>query len=392
MVVEYRRSEDSSVSVVSRSKDLASRIRRGARQLFVEREFQRYRGSRPPGVELFSDDRTEYVTLPAQLPDCDVVNLHWITGFVDYASFFAAIPAGRPSVWTLHDMNAFTGGCHYNIGCERFRESCGACPQLGSSDPSDLSSRIWNRKKAALSRVNGGRLSVVAPSRWLAAEAARSSILAGFPIQVIPYGLDVSATFVPRDKEPIRDALGIPRNARVVLFVAERTDSPRKGMTLLLDALRRASAAVPDLFLLSLGSRKPEASIPVPWLHLGALDNDRFLAMVYSAADIFAICSMQDNLPNTVLEAMACGLPVIGTDVGGIPDMVRTGVNGYTAPVSDTTAFAEAVIRVLGDPGLSAQMGDSSRKIAVDEYPLELQARRYADLYRQLSDGEASAG
>jgi glycosyltransferase involved in cell wall biosynthesis len=163
-------------------------------------------------------------------------------------------------------------------------------------------------------------------------------------------------------------------------------------MTLLLDALRRASAAVPDLFLLSLGSRKPEASIPVPWLHLGALDNDRFLAMVYSAADIFAICSMQDNLPNTVLEAMACGLPVIGTDVGGIPDMVRTGVNGYTAPVSDTTAFAEAVIRVLGDPGLSAQMGDSSRKIAVDEYPLELQARRYADLYRQLSDGEASAG
>jgi glycosyltransferase involved in cell wall biosynthesis len=290
----------------------------------------------------------------------------------------------KPMVWTLHDMNPFTGGCHYNCGCERYLEACGSCPQLGSTDRQDLSSQVWNRKRMVLSHVNAAGLNIVAPSRWLAREAARSPIFGRFPVHVIPYGLDVQNTFVPRNREPIRDILGIPRNARVVLFVAETTDSPRKGMTLLLDALNAVAPAVSDLFLLSLGKSKPRATLSVPWLHLGLLDNERFLAMVYNAADVFAICSVQDNLPNTVLEAIACGLPVIGTHVGGIPDMVRMGVNGFTVTASDTEAFAGALARILSDPGLSARMGTASRQIAVEEYPLELQARRYVDLYHRL--------
>jgi glycosyltransferase involved in cell wall biosynthesis len=218
----------------------------------------------------------------------------------------------------------------------------------------------------------------------LACEAKRSALFSRFPIAVIPYGLDVNDCFVPRDQEPIRDLLGIPRNARVVLFLAETTNNPRKGFDLLIDAIGRSANAVSDLFLVSLGSSKPSIDIPRPWLHLGSLDNDRFLSMVYSAADLYVICSVQDNLPNTVLEAMACGVPVVGTDVGGIPDMVRTGINGLTVPGGDAQALAHAICELLNDRNLSRKMGAIGRQIAVDEYSLELQATRYAELYRTL--------
>jgi glycosyltransferase involved in cell wall biosynthesis len=145
----------------------------------------------------------------------------------------------------------------------------------------------------------------------------------------------------------------------------------------------RCARTVPDLFLLSIGNNEPSLSVPVHRLHLSHIDNDRFLSMVYSAADLYVICSVQDNLPNTVLEAMACGLPVVGFDTGGIPDMVRTGVNGVTVPVAEPEALAAAITRVLNDPPLCAEMGSASRSIAVREHSLELQARRYAELYEE---------
>lgn len=226
---------------------------------------------------------------------------------------------------------------------------------------------------------------IVAPSRWLASEAGRSPLLSRFPVSVIPYGLDVDETFVPREQAPIRDVLGIPRAARVVLFVAETTNSRRKGFTLLTEALHRCVAKVPNLFLLSVGSNAPRIDIPVPWLHLGSVDNDRLISLVYNAADVFAICSVQDNLPNTVLEALACGVPVVGTEVGGIPDMVRAGVTGFTVPLGDADALASVIGRVLNDPARGKEMSAACRRIAVEEYALDVQARRYAELYRELA-------
>jgi glycosyltransferase involved in cell wall biosynthesis len=385
MLVVSQSSDDPAVISISRPMDLASRLRRGIRQYHIAQDFRRYKQSRPAGCDLFSDDRTEFgQALFGQLPHCDVINLHWVSGFLDYESFFRQVPRTTPIVWTLHDMNPFTGGCHYNLGCDRYLEGCGTCPQLGSSDEHDLSSAIWKRKRAVFSQLDPSRLKIVAPSRWLACEAKRSALFSRFPIAVIPYGLDVNDCFVPRDQEPIRDLLGIPRNARVVLFLAETTNNPRKGFDLLIDAIGRSANAVSDLFLVSLGSSKPSIDIPLPWLHLGSLDNDRFLSMVYSAADLFVICSVQDNLPNTVLEAMACGVPVVGTDVGGIPDMVRTGINGLTVPGGDAQALAHAICEILNDRNLSRKMGAAGRQIAVDEYSLELQATRYAELYRTL--------
>jgi glycosyltransferase involved in cell wall biosynthesis len=383
MVVASRSGDDPNVIAVDRPMDLMSRVRRGLRQYRIAQDFRHYGNSRPSGYDLFSDDRNAYAsTLPRQIPSCDIINLHWVSGLLAYGPFFARMPQSKPIVWTLHDMNPFTGGCHYDLGCGRYVDRCGACPQLGSSDEGDLSYQIWLRKQRAFSRVSPSRLRIVTPSRWLAEEVKRSSILGRFPVTIIPYGLNVD-DFAPKNRAAARELLGVPQDAKVVLFLAELTNSRRKGFALLAEALTRCAGMVPKLSLVSLGHDKPLMQVQIPWLHLGSLGNDRFLSMVYSLADLFVICSLQDNLPNTVLEAMACGVPVVGVGVGGIPDMIRNGVNGLTVP-SDPVALCTAISDLLNGTEKRMAMSAMCRRIAVEEYSLELQAQRYCEVYKSL--------
>jgi glycosyltransferase involved in cell wall biosynthesis len=384
MFVAARTSDDPSVSAFAKPMDLANLVHRGVRQLRIGREFDRYKVSRPAGYELFSDDRNPFAgTLLDQLPAADVVNLHWVPGFVDYRSFLAHVARSTPIVWTLHDMNPFTGGCHYNLGCANYLQRCGHCPQLGSTDENDLAARVWRRKQRVFGRIDSSRLRIVTPSKWLADEARRSPILNRFPTCVIPYGLNLEE-FSPRCRGNVRELLGISREARVLLFVAEEVGSKRKGFASLLEALTLCAGLIPNLLLLSIGQNRPELPAGIPGLHVASVNNDRFLSMVYSAADLFAICSIQDNLPNTVLEAMACGIPVAGFAVGGVPDMVRTGVNGAVVPAGDVRGLAGAICDLLNNGARCAEMGANARNIALQEYSLELQAQRYANLYAGL--------
>jgi glycosyltransferase involved in cell wall biosynthesis len=199
---------------------------------------------------------------------------------------------------------------------------------------------------------------------------------------VIPYGLNLG-DFAPRPQPNARELLGLSPDARVVLFVAADVSNQRKGFDQLTRALAQC-AAIPNLTLLSIGESKPQIGIVTPWVHVGAVNNDRFLAMVYSAADVFVICSTQDNLPNTVLEALACGVPVVGHRVGGIPDMVRDGINGVTVLPGDASALGVAIGSLLMAGDKRSAMAANARRIAVQEYALELQATRYAALYSEL--------
>ena len=189
-------------------RGLVTRLRGRVRREVIARGFSRYQASRPEGYELFSDDRTPFrEAVVEQVPSCDVVNLHWVAGLLDITSFFPQMTQTTPVVWTLHDMNAFTGGCHYDDGCGRFRGTCGACPQLGSTVERDLSRAIWERKHKAFTHVRPGALRIVTPSRWLAEEATRSTLFAGLQTDVIPYGIDVEQ-FSPRDRACARDEIG----------------------------------------------------------------------------------------------------------------------------------------------------------------------------------------
>lgn len=381
MLVSTKASHDPYVVTVDLPADLLSRVRRRLRRKRIERDFARYRPSRPAGLEAFSDDRTPgEAALVRLLPECDVINLHWVAGLLDHPSFFSSVPRVRPIVWTLHDMNALTGGCHYDLGCRRHATQCGACPQLGSPDPGDLASQVWQRKSEALSGVPPRALHIVAPSRWLARTAKQSALLARFPVTVIPYGIDLEV-FAPRDRRAAREVLGIPQAARVVLFLADVLSNGRKGFDLLMRALQGCVHKVDHLALMSLGHNPPPNELPVPWFHFGFLADDRLLSLMYSAADVFVIPSRQDNLPNTVLEALACGLPCIGFDVGGISDMVRAGVTGLLAPSNDVDGLERATVELLGDEARRRTMARTCRAVCLAEYALDRQAQRYAELY-----------
>jgi glycosyltransferase involved in cell wall biosynthesis len=291
-------------------------------------------------------------------------------------------PEGVPVFWTLHDMNAFTGGCHYDAGCGRYEQSCGTCPQLDSGRPDDVSHRIWLRKKRAFAQIALDQLHFISPSHWLADTLKRSSLLANRPVTVIPYGVDID-DFAPRDRRLARNVLGIPPDAAAILFVADSVENRRKGFARLAEVLADLRD-VPNLWAISVGRNKPVANFSAEHLHLGYVDNDRLLSLIYSAADAFAIPSLQDNLPNTVLESMACGTPVVGFDVGGIPDMVRPGVTGFLAPMGDVTAFRVALSTLLQDSVLRAELAANCRRLAKEEYALDIQASHYLRLYKSV--------
>ena len=343
----------------------------------------RYRFRAPAGVSFFSDDRAKYGEDPwRHLPESDLAHLHWVSRFVDYGTFFELIPKRIPIVWTLHGMDAFTGGCHYDQGCNRFAQGCGRCPQLGSKSSTDLTQRVWQRKWDSFQKLRPEGLHIVTPSRWLGEQAGQSSLLSGFPRSVIPYGLDTEI-FAPRDRRVSRGMLGIPLESRVLLFLAQSVRDHRKGfhhLTHALEALESRS----EMFLLSLGSGAPPRLAGFAGIHMEHMGNDWLLSHVYSAADILVVPSLQDNLPNTVLESVSCGTPVVGFAVGGIPDVVRPGLTGLLAAPGDTDDLRRAIIGLLKNEEGRKEMAIHCRKIATQEYALEIQARRYLDLYQEV--------
>ena len=384
MLVRHRSSRDPNVREFVPLMDLLSRWERWSRRRSIARNAQPYALSRPSGFELFSEDQTPYKrSILGQVPACDVINLHWVATYLDYEQFFDMAIQRAAVVWTLHDMNAVTGGCHYDMGCGRFAQRCGACPQLGSQDPHDLAGQVWDRKRSIFDRLDPRKFCIVTPSRWLGQIVKQSPIFGRFRVETIPYGLDLH-DFAPRDQAAARDVLGIPVDAKVVLFLAEMVDNRRKGFALLVEALRQCAGSIDRLWLLSVGNNAPKLEGGIEGSHLNYLGNDRFLSLVYSAADVFVIPSLQDNLPNTVLEAMACGVPVVGFDVGGVCDMVRHGVTGQLVRAGDVEGLRFAIVDLLRDTGRRRAMGARSRVIASEEYSLALQARRYRALYENI--------
>jgi glycosyltransferase involved in cell wall biosynthesis len=226
---------------------------------------------------------------------------------------------------------------------------------------------------------------VVTPSRWLQEERKRSSLFSRFPGSVIPNGVDTDV-FAPRDRQAARDVFGVPLDARVALFLADGVHLPRKGFRILAEALSKIGPGQ-KLFLLSLGKGTPPVSDTFPRLHLAPVHNDRILSYAYSAADVFIAPSLEDNLPNTILESFACGTPVIASDVGGIPEAVRPGITGLLVKPGDPASLASAILDLLSNDQKRLEMSLACRKLAVEEYSLHLQAQRYSSLYHQMLSG-----
>jgi glycosyltransferase involved in cell wall biosynthesis len=230
---------------------------------------------------------------------------------------------------------------------------------------------------------------IAAPSAWMARQALRSSLFKGFEIFRIPYGIDTDI-FMPRNKTVARETLGIPQHLKVIMFVADWMDNHRKGLDLLAEAIKELSLRR-DLGVISMGRSASTPKLPGQHFPVGYLSNERLLSLVYSAADLLVCPTREDNLPNVILEAMSCGLPVVGFDVGGLPDMIRQGENGFLAPREDVRELCNAIAAILDEDMTRSRMSQSAREIASREYAIDVQAQRYFQLYEKLlnKSGEA---
>lgn len=339
---------------------------------------------RPAGAEHFS--------FPAQgfslrdvpgLADFDVLNLHWVAGMCDPALEPEAF-AGRPLVWTLHDMNPFTGGCHYADGCRGFEKHCGSCPQLGSRDENDISRQTWKSRMTAYRKLN---LHIVAPSVWLAEEARKSSLFSRFPVHVIPYAQPLSV-YQPLNRDDLRAGLGMDKEELVLLFAAQSLGNRRKGGAFLLEMLQfLARTELKDrttVLLLGGDPPRPFLETGVKAEATGHIDSDQHMAALYNAANAVLVPSLEDNQPNVVCEALGCGTPVVAFAAGGIPEMISHGETGFLAPTGDAKGLLEGVRWAAGAKENPA-IRRLCRAFALKQWHPDLCAKSYMDLYQSLA-------
>ncbi|MFC3725781.1 glycosyltransferase [Neoaquamicrobium sediminum] len=335
---------------------------------------------RPKGAETFElQPIIPQRAARLSIPPCDIVNLHWVSIFLSSETIAWVANARAPVVWTLHDMVAFTGGCHYDSGCGRFEQACGECPQLFRHGPNDLSHRVFERKRRSYSSIPAELLTIVAPSNWMAEQCAKSALLGDRRIEVIPNSVDLQ-TFSPQAKDGARRELGLPMNRPILLLVSANLSNGRKGGQFVAQILERVSARLPGALLVTVGS----GNLPSAVEHqsLGAIGDDKKMAAAYAAADVTILPSLQDNLPNTMLESMACGTPVVGFDTGGVTDFVLPGQTGALAPAGDASAFGEAALKLLQSDNTG--MAQNARRLIERECAFDVQARRYKSLFGEL--------
>lgn len=385
MIVADRSTDDPTVSGLKRGG-----LSRARFYEWLEAHYGRQLAAHPH--VLFSPARFTQFDAAAH-PDvlaADAVGLYWING--GFVSPEALARIGKPLLWRLSDIWPFSGGCHYPGACERYTSYCGECPQLKHASKHDVSRRLWQRKFDAWRDLD---LTVAAPSNWIAHLARQSKLFSERRIEVVPTGVDL-AVYRPQHSVVLRERLNIPQDSLVIAFGAlDPGGDKRKGYSELSGALHRiaASQLAPRVLALIFGQQRlPNERLPIAARFLGHIDQDQALADIYSAADIVAVPSLEDNLPNVALEAIACGTPVCGFDVGGMSDIVRNGWNGFLAPLRDSYALADGMIAILGDASLRRQMSERARMHAEKRFSLDAQAHTYAKLYAELVTMKRASG
>ena len=318
----------------------------------------------------------------------DIINLHWVSQFQSPVTLKHLFSLGKPVVWTLHDQWAFTGGCHYSGGCKGYGTDCSRCPQL-AEDPFSLPERILRDKETLF---QNGNITIVTPSQWMGRCARESVLFRSSRVEMIPNSLETDL-YSPLPKGEAKKRLGIPEDAVTFLFGAIDGSEKRKGFAELSKAICFCREKGPfqallekdRLRLLCFGNPSSQLEkVGIPVVSLGRLGSDDQIRELYSAADIFLLPSLEDNLPNTVLESMSCGTPVVAFDVGGVSDMVSDGVNGFLIRAFDTQKMAEAIVTLLWDAERRVSMGEACRRRAVKDYALDIQAGNYFNLYEDL--------
>ena len=317
--------------------------------------------------------------------EADIIHLHWINaGFLSLKSLKELLDLGKPVVWTFHDMWPFTGGCHYSLECREYTRECGQCPYLKKPGDRDLSHRIWKKKEKLF---RDARVTVITPSIWLGDCVRESSMLSHWQYTSIHNPVD-HEQFKPVDRETACRNLELDPSKNYILFGAANVKNMLKGFTYFREAVeilaeKYVHANGTEILLFGKSARDVVQTIPLPVREFAFVRSERTMIDLYSASHLFVIPSLQDNLPNTILESMFCGTPVIGFRTGGIPEMIIHRENGYLADLRSSGDLAEGIAW-----GLAAEpyerLSARTRETAIERFSMESSLQRHLEVYRNM--------
>ena len=323
------------------------------------------------------------ITKLREFQEADVIHLHWINqGMLSLNGIRKVVQSGKPVVWTMHDIWPATAICHLTLGCHYFVNRCANCKYLpGGGGSNDLASRIWQKKQQM--QVDGN-IYYVACSRWLESEAKSSALLKGQKITSIPNPIDTHL-YKKGNKLEARQRLGLPLDKKLILFASQRVTNANKGMSYLIEACRQLGDLMKDLCeVVILGGHAEEVveQLPMKAHPLGYVNDEQRVIDVYNAADVFVLPSLSENLPNTIMEAMACGVPCVAFRVGGIPEEIDHQKNGYVAVYRDAADLAKGIAWVLQEADYESLSQQAVHKVT-QCYSQQNVALKYLDVYQQ---------
>lgn len=297
------------------------------------------------------------------IQEADIINLHWVGNMLDYPRFFANV--NKPIVWTLHDNNPFQGIAHYR--CERFLYP----------DFKDLETKVCDLKSKAINQHTN--VSVVNLCDWMRIEAEKSETFKQSYHTIIPNSIDTSI-FKVYNKSEVRQSLGLPNDKPILLFVSQSVENPWKGFSILQSAIKQLER---DCFLLIVGEANDSLDISKDKMIMGTIRDELLMARLYAAADVFILPTLEDNLPNTMVEALCCGTPVISFSNGGMTDYIKDLKNGLIVKEHNAESLLQAINSFLDNIVRFDDREDISREGHAYFSP-HLQAERYVALFNSI--------
>lgn len=325
-----------------------------------------------PNNTMFSFSLTSlsFKELDSIIENNDIINIHWVPGILSIEAIAYLSHSGKPIVWTILDTNPLSGGCHYFHGCLNWQKNCLNCPQL-ANNYDNLPAKILAAKKK---HINFENMAVVVANKHFKELVNQSPLFNGSHVEIIKTGVDINQ-LKPTDQQQSRYNLGLPQNKKIILYLSAYSSSI-KGYNEFVHTMNNLND---EYHLLLIGKLPTSREFKQQYTYLGHTSMD-MLIEAYNAADITVVSSIEDNLPNVVLESLACGTPVVGFKVGGIPDLIIDGYNGYTVKTKDCYSLAQSVEKVLEGPNLS----QNCRKYAEENLTLDIYAKNYINLYSKL--------
>ena len=329
---------------------------------------------------------TDITTYP-EFKEADIIHLHWVNqGMLSLKDLKKILQSGKPIVWTMHDMWPCTGICHHARECDKYHKECHHCPYLyNGGAKKDLSHQTFKKKKELYQL---SPITFITCSQWLKERAGQSALLEQHPIVHIPNPIKTNL-FTPRNKVEARQKCNLPTDKKLILFGSVKITDKRKGIDYFIESCKILAEKHPEL-VNNLGvavygkeSEQLKSLVPFQVYALDYISNEKELVNVYNAVDLYVTPSLEENLPNTIMEAMACGIPCVGFNVGGIPEMIDHLHNGYVADYKSAEDFANGIHWTLSESEYQSLSEEARRKVT-SSYSESTIAKKYIEVYNKI--------